>query len=311
MKVLVLYEPAGVAVELHHKLSISLPAKWLDQSVDKVKELFIGAYNKKFAASPLEQSALVLEVKDSSPFTHRDTRVLRSSDTPASAFEDRGEVRVVPPPAANGSAAAAVSPGCLRCKNYGCQCEFKESENGASACRHHAGAPVFHDTRKWWSCCENTKVYSFDELMSIPGCVTGPHRTEAPAAEVRRQESLSEATSRALRVHEAAAKPDASGRAPPPQQSFTPSAPPPSAPKRKKPREVLPAGQARCKHFGCQMVYTLADNGPRACTYHTAAPLFHEGSKKWPCCNVKKWDFDEFMMVPGCQVGEHEPVELE
>ena len=46
----------------------------------------------------------------------------------------------------------------------------------------------------------------------------------------------------------------------------------------------------------------------QACRYHPAAPLFHEGSKQWPCCAVKKWDFDDFMAVPGCVVAEHEPV---
>ena len=26
----------------------------------------------------------------------------------------------------------------------------------------------------------------------------------------------------------------------------------------------------------------------QACRYHPAAPLFHEGSKQWPCCAVKR-----------------------
>ena len=49
--------------------------------------------------------------------------------------------------------------------------------------------------------------------------------------------------------------------------------------------------------------------GPtQACRHHPGAPIFHEGSKRWPCCGVKKWDFDDFMAVPGCVVAEHQPV---
>merc|ERR1711971_273084 len=101
-------------------------------------------------------------------------------------------------------------------------------------------------------------------------------------------------------MHVAAAKPTADGRAPAPKQEYKPSAPPPDV---KKKRPPLPPGQARCKHYGCQIVYTIADNHARACCYHKKAPLFHEGSKQWPCCNVKKWDFDDFLAVPGCEVG--------
>ena len=62
-----------------------------------------------------------------------------------------------------------------------------------------------------------------------------------------------------------------------------------------------------CKHFGCQVEYSIADNGPTSCRYHASAPVFHEGIKKWVCCGVKKYDFDEFLAVPGCVTGPHEP----
>jgi hypothetical protein len=46
-----------------------------------------------------------------------------------------------------------------------------------------------------------------------------------------------------------------------------------------------------------------------SCVYHTQAPVFHEGAKKWVCCGCTKYDFDDFLKVPGCATGKHEPVE--
>ena len=48
-----------------------------------------------------------------------------------------------------------------------------------------------------------------------------------------------------------------------------------------------------------------------SCVYHKEAPIFHEGAKKWVCCGATKYDFDDFINVPGCSVGKHEPVEYD
>lgn len=71
MKIFVIYDAPAVPAALHHKLAITLPAKWLDQSVDKVRDAFVGAYNKKFPDNALDPSELALSVKDSSPFARR------------------------------------------------------------------------------------------------------------------------------------------------------------------------------------------------------------------------------------------------
>ena len=110
MKVFVIYDPPDVPASLHHKLAITLPAKWLEQTVDKVKDAFIGAYNKKFPDNALVGAELTLSVKDPSPFTTSDTKLLRGTDTPASSFEDRGEVRVVSRASAAGPTAYERSP---------------------------------------------------------------------------------------------------------------------------------------------------------------------------------------------------------
>ena len=71
MKVFVIYDAPDAPPSLHHKLAITLPAKWLDQSVEKVLVAFLGAYNKKFPDSVLVASELVLSVKEPSPFARR------------------------------------------------------------------------------------------------------------------------------------------------------------------------------------------------------------------------------------------------
>ena len=62
MKVYLIYDEGPPS--LHHKLAITLPSKWLDQSADKVKELFVDKYNKKFPETPLDDEELVLAVKE-------------------------------------------------------------------------------------------------------------------------------------------------------------------------------------------------------------------------------------------------------
>jgi hypothetical protein len=303
MKVFVIYDAPDAPPSLHHKLAITLPAKWLGQSVDKVRDAFLGAYNKKFPDNVLVASELVLSVKDPSPFARSTVKILRTTDTPESSFEDRGEVRVCRAVATSGPDGGGSAH---RCKNYGCQAEFDEACNDETSCRHHTLPPVFQDLRKWWGCCEDKKVYSFEELLALPGCAVGKHSTTPPAKELERTASLASATQKALALHENASKPSQDGRAPPPSNHSSQAAAAP--PKRRTRPATLGASFDRCQHYGCQVDYATADNHAQACRYHPGAPIFHEGSKQWPCCAVKKWDFDDFMAVPGCVVAEHEPV---
>ena len=41
MKVIVIYDLPDVPSSLHHKLAITLPSKWLELSVDKVRDAFV------------------------------------------------------------------------------------------------------------------------------------------------------------------------------------------------------------------------------------------------------------------------------
>ena len=204
-----------------------------------------------------------------------------------------------------------TASGKMRCKNFGCQQEYDEHDNPDGCCKHHAEPPIFHDTKKWWPCCEEIKVYEFDELMAIPGCQSGRHSNETPAIEVARKAELAKANAAALEKFDQMAMQQGSvaadGSAPPPQQNIAAAQ---AAPKPKpRPKPKLPEGYARCKHYGCQVDYLIESNVEGCCTYHSEAPVFHEGAKKWVCCGVTKFDFDDFLAVPGCCRGMHEPVE--
>ncbi len=41
-------------------------------------------------------------------------------------------------------------------------------------CNFHTGDPIFHDTKKGWTCCGKT-VYDWDEFQKLPTCAKGLH----------------------------------------------------------------------------------------------------------------------------------------
>ena len=84
-----------------------------------------------------------------------------------------------------------VDPDAIQtCKRPGCGEKFTERENADEACRFHAGQPIFHETKKGWSCC-GTLVYDFDDFLKIPPCARGRH--DANAAPLRFQKHTDKA----------------------------------------------------------------------------------------------------------------------
>ena len=100
-------------------------------------------------------------------------KILRTTDTPESSFEDRGEVRVCKAAATSGPGSSSAH----RCKNYGCQAEFdvrrakpatwpalspspclQEACNDETSCRHHTLPPVFQDLRELTVTCPATSA---------------------------------------------------------------------------------------------------------------------------------------------------------
>ena len=60
------------------------------------------------------------------------------------------------------------------CVRNGCSNTYTGPASLEAVCSHHPGQAVFHETYKYWSCCERNKKYDFDEFRAIPGCRDGP-----------------------------------------------------------------------------------------------------------------------------------------
>jgi hypothetical protein len=231
--------PADLA---RYQLAITLPAKWLQLPAVKLLDTYSAQYAKKFAeAAPLAKGDWAIYVKDVSPYANRPWKKVADDALMGEAFSDRQELwvaKVVQPE----DARAARAP---TCKNYGCQKTFDDATNGPASCCHHTRGPVFHDTRKWWSCCEDKVVYDFDALLGVKGCAWGAHSLVPPAAEAKAHEAVKEQARFAAERVQQAPPP-----APPPLPALSTAATAAvSAPKPKAPPQ-LPPGMARCKHAG-------------------------------------------------------------
>ncbi len=61
----------------------------------------------------------------------------------------------------------------------------------------------------------------------------------------------------------------------------------------------------KCTRQGCRKEYTDAENTDTTCAYHDGKPIFHDVKKGWTCCNVNRYDWDEFMQIQGCKKAAH------
>ena len=67
------------------------------------------------------------------------------------------------------------------CANKGCTARtFTDEENGPEACKCHSGEPIFHDLKKYWSCCNpdgrGKVAYDWDEFQALPTCTVTSHK---------------------------------------------------------------------------------------------------------------------------------------
>jgi len=68
-----------------------------------------------------------------------------------------------------------VTPsGKHKCSNKGCLKEFDPTTNEDQSCNYHPGEPIFHDLKKFWSCCQ-AETWDWDEFVKLPTCKVGKH----------------------------------------------------------------------------------------------------------------------------------------
>lgn len=100
-----------------------------------------------------------------------DAPVVRSIDD----FEREEEKRQTEKKAKQDAEAASrpqQSGGLRVCKNFGCNKKYTEGQE--DGCNYHRGAPMFHDLRKYWTCC-NAESWDWDGFMALPTCASGRH----------------------------------------------------------------------------------------------------------------------------------------
>eukprot|EP00756_Hemistasia_phaeocysticola_P030689 Hpha_TRINITY_DN16304_c4_g4::TRINITY_DN16304_c4_g4_i1::g.59227::m.59227/K16729/CHORDC1, CHP1; cysteine and histidine-rich domain-containing protein 1 len=61
-----------------------------------------------------------------------------------------------------------------QCKRNGCKRTYQGPESSKVVCDFHPGAAVFHETYKYWSCCDTTRAWDWDDFQKIVPCRHGP-----------------------------------------------------------------------------------------------------------------------------------------
>lgn len=216
------------------------------------------------------------------------------------------------------------------CTRRGCGVEIAAASSSTDECRHHPGAPVFHEGLKSWSCCNETNkpVLEFDDFLAIPGCATAQGHTQekqhVPTIKKGKEVTPEEAQrldQEAQQQSSAAAAAATASNVTQPLSGTTLAAAQNAAiaaantaKKEPKPEEQDPqdkdeiAPDAACKRSGCQFKHQGGKRGDRSaesCLYHPGSPIFHEGSKGWSCCKRRVLDFDDFLHIQPCTEARH------
>ena len=300
---------------------LSIPGKWETKPLSALIELFADAYNSKNPDKTVDISVVHLESQNDGQGDK-----FYSDSIIGEVLESHNDYYITPGVYITPEKTLPSTPKMdkhgvplLRCKNYGCQQYYSESENSDDACHHHTKPPYFHDTVKGWQCCRDIKAFDWEEFQAIKGCVVSRHSTEDPGIAIALSDR--EQAGQELAAERAAAGSGEAGAMPPvpPLRSVEGfnAANPDAATAAGGAAKILQAPRkssrtedglsARCQRKGCGVKFLIENNAPGACRYHAGQPVFHDAMKYWSCCaDQKKMDFDEFMAVPGCAIGYHD-----
>mmetsp|Transcript_3966 Transcript_3966/g.9050 ORF Transcript_3966/g.9050 Transcript_3966/m.9050 type:complete len:321 (-) Transcript_3966:112-1074(-) len=317
LKLYIHWEEAGFDAKTS---KIQIPKSWQAKTVKEVIALFAKPYNNAYPDKCIEIEEVHLETAEGGK--------VYSDAIVGEVLEDRFDYHVKPgrwlKPAVLQEGPA---PDQVRCRNYGCNQFFREGGeggeggNGPTACQHHTGPPIFHDTMKCWSCCRDRKAYDFETFQLITGCSVGPHSAKPPAVSIAASPNTPSGAGAGA----------GGGDLPPPQLKSIAdynTKNPDAASAASSAAKVLTAARkssrsadgltAKCQRKGCQQTFALADNveegepGTGPCVHHRGNPVFHDAVKFWSCCpDIKCYDFDEFLAVRGCARGLHDDGEID
>ena len=192
-----------------------------------------------------------------------------------------------------------------KCTHLGCGKLYYEKDNIEGACHYHDGKPMFHDTKKGWTCC-NQVAYDWDEFQKLPPCKVGKH-TDVPQGKMEFFKSDTVAnTQRAIDKNENNKVLNI--------DDFNAAEKKKKEEKMKlegeKPKEIIKNSEGKyyCGNPGCQSkIYDPNDNPEGCCKHHLGQPVFHDRKKMWSCCKQEAYDWDDFEKLPPCAVSKHVP----
>ena len=136
--------------------------------------------------------------------------------------------------------------------------------------------------------------------MNIPPCTTGVHSTtDVPPPVEEKPKEDDAALAKKVETLNSQAPPL---RAPiqPAQQVPTPPPPPPESEDDDPTLEIADGAICRRKTCGTKYKKGASRDGEK-CIHHPGIPIFHEGSKGYSCCKRRVLEFDQFMMIEGCE----------
>lgn len=274
-----------------YKFKITVPEKWKDGPVEKLLQFFCDTYNKKYSDKPLSPDCMYL---------HCCGVDLKNGSVLSSCVQDYNDV-VIRHQIRHESVPTCPA-GWLTCTNYGCGQFYDPNNNAADACKHHAKGPIFHDTAKFWGCCQSKKALDWEEFNAIPTCCVGPHCSDEKPTIFKQEEiAFKPLTQEQIEAQQPAqgAVEDGGRRRCGPREFEG------AQDQQLQPQEIKD-GKATCRNYGCQKEFVVAENTATSCQYHTGAPVFWDTYKYWACCPTHKCaEFDDFVKVPGCTVGPH------
>lgn len=68
-----------------------------------------------------------------------------------------------------------TADGKCKCANFGCNKPFDPQNNPEGGCHYHTSGPMFHDVKKFWTCC-NAEAWDWDDFQRLPTCAVGVHK---------------------------------------------------------------------------------------------------------------------------------------
>eukprot|EP00386_Alphamonas_edax_P014047 GDKI01043242.1.p1 GENE.GDKI01043242.1~~GDKI01043242.1.p1 ORF type:complete len:198 (-),score=52.08 GDKI01043242.1:27-620(-) len=187
-----------------------------------------------------------------------------------------------------------------KCKRHGCNKEYSEETNTDDCCTYHPGWPLFHDLKKSWTCCKSD-CWDWDQFMKLPGCTKGKHSDIKPERPTVNTSSAAQVNKPLGKdINEYNKQQAAVAAAAPLQVAATPVV------KKQKPL-LTASGKYKCSNVGCGAEFEPDENTETSCRHHTGKAIFHDTKKFWTCCDKSSYDWDDFMKIPPCATGTHNP----